>query len=209
MTISTELNRPTTSQLDLMSVSAKRYCILRHKQEKDFKSFKEPLDNELADLMQDLLEECISKRNITNNRVIVEKSIQSSDFITTDKELSNAEMVDAIYSGILNNFNNNIRVSSAKHLYIDGEEVIKKYLLRYYEIKDNVDVFKQAQREALNHLTAIIVEQGVAKNILVYSFKRLKADLYARNSEGANDIAIDVYDDIYNKVKDELIGVCK
>lgn len=197
---------PTNAHFQYSINSAKQYCIFRFKQEQEFASIKQPLDQELDALLQDILEEGISKRNVNNHRVIYEKTIQAQDFTNPNEIITIEQKAENIFRLMLNDFDehNNFAIVS-KSRYIAAEQLLLNYFKRYFEIQDFLDVVKLKHRNALNELTDDITSNAVPKSVLVYSYKRLKADLEVVKNEGDTLEALNYYDNLYAAIRADLI----
>lgn len=184
---------------------SKEYCLLKYKQEQEYKEIKSSFDIELCDLKQDIIEEGISKRNIDNHRSAYEKLINTSDYEFPNADVPTpAKQAEIIYQLLLDTLDNNSSNSKLafKSRYVDAEQIIIKYFTRYFEIKNELAAFKQKQKLISDELVLRIKEEGIPLFIVKYVYKRMKTDLSIIN---VSQIEFGYSEDLYNLLKDELL----
>lgn len=184
--------------------SAKRYCIFKFKQETQFNKYRKPLDLELKQLMQDLMEEGLSSRKVNSCRVMFEKSLDAVDvYNPSDKPISNKDRAQGIFEFIVQDFGKGNASSTFKSRYYEAEDKIISYYTRYYDIQDEIKHVKDRLRIRLNELKNEILNEGVPYELLQYVYKRLKTDIEGLKKVGKEEF--DHFDSIYKAIKDDMI----
>jgi len=195
--------------LNITQKLTKEYCLFRYKQEKEFKSFKNTFDLEMKDLIQDIIEHGISKRNIDNHRTAFEKLLTTSDYNSPDNiEKLPSEKAEIIFHMMLQSITDSKsnNMFAYKDRYIIACDLIQKYFTRYFEIKNTLSNFKSKQSEALSKLSNNIKEEGIPLFIVKYVYKRMKTDLSVIN---ISPTEFSYSEDLYNSLKDELLNGVK
>lgn len=190
-------------------ILSKSYCLLKYKQDQEFKLLKDKLNIELEQLRQDIIEEGISKRNVDNHRSAFEKLINTSDFENPNsKKLTNVEQAEFIFQMMLDTINNSTsnNLFSYRERYIRANETIIKYFTRYFDIKDELNALKQKHKLVTDKLVFRIKEEDVPLFIVKYVYKRLKLDL------GVNKISKDELsysEKLYESLREDLFEEIK
>ena len=190
-------------------ILSKSYCLLKYKQDQEFKLLKDKLNIELEQLRQDIIEEGISKRNVDNHRSAFEKLINTSDFENPNsKKLTNVEQAEFIFQMMLDTINNSTsnNLFSYRERYIRANETIIKYFTRYFDIKDELNALKQKHKLVTDKLVSRIKEEDVPLFIVKYVYSRLKLDL------GVNKISKDELsysEKLYESLREDLFEEIK
>lgn len=152
------------AHIELTDLYLEEYTALKYKQELEFKQFKDQYKSEIKDLIQEIRENGISKRNIEDHRVIYEKNETTADNLNYVKlETNPTILAENIFCELLQNVKQNNSKSRFAYecRYIDAKDVIIKYYQRYFEIKNEIDEFKQKQSIEIKILTEEIKNEGI------------------------------------------------
>ena len=193
------------SRIDIVKQFTTQYCVLRYKQEKALKAFKASLDLEVKDLIQNILEEGISQRNLDNHRTAFDKLIGTHDYYFPDAHVKTpSEKAEIIFGMVLDTISNNRSNSSfaCKERYIKATVLIQRYFTRYFEIKNLIADFKSKQSEELSAITEEMKGEGVPLFIVKYVYKRLKADA---DLKAISPSELDYSDKLYQDLKETLM----
>jgi len=192
-------------QLNLTQKLTKEYCLFRYKQEQDFKAFRAKFDIEMKELIQDIAENGISKRNIDNHRTAFEKLLTTSDYIDpNESEKTPEDKAEIIFHMMLNSISESKsnNMFAYKDRYITASDLIQKYFTRYFEIKNTINEFKVKQRIELSKLSNYIKDEGIPLFIVKYVYKRMKTDLSVID---ISPTELSYSENLYNSLKDELL----
>lgn len=193
------------SRLDITKQLTTRYCVLRYKQEKSLKAFKASLDLEIKDLIQNILEEGISQRNLDNHRTAFDKLIDTADYTFPDERVKTpSEKAEIIFGMMMDTLDKNRARNSfaCKERYIKATELIQRYFTRYFEIKNLIADFKSKQSEELIVITDEIRGYGIPLHIVKYVYKRLKADA---DLKAISPSELEYSDNLYQDLKENLM----
>ncbi len=193
------------SRLDTTKQLTTQYCVLRYKQEKSLKAFKASLDLEVKDLIQSILEEGISQRNLDNHRTAFDKLIDTHDYYFPDERgKTPSGKAEIIFGMMLDTISNNRSNSSfaCKERYIKSSELIQRYFARYFEIKNLIADYKSKQSEELSVITDEIRDEGIPLHIVKYVYKRLKADIEVK---AISLLELEYSDNLYQDLKENLM----
>lgn len=193
------------STLDITKQLTTQYCVLRYKQEKALKTFKAMLDLEIKDLIQNIIEEGISHRNVENHRTAFEKLIGTSDYFNPGARIKTpSEKAELIFDMMLDTIEKNRANNSFayKERYIKASELIQRYFARYFEVQDIIAAFKSKQSEELSAITEEMKGEGVPLFIVKYVYKRLKADA---DLKAISPSELDYSDKLYQDLKETLM----
>lgn len=187
---------------------AKSYCLLKLKHELQLKQFKEPFDIELSDLVQNIMEEGISIRNIDNHRTAYEKLVNTYDYSNHNvKKITPGEQSNLIFELMLSHFGRSNNSFASQTKYLEARDNICKYFTRYFESKEAIVEFKLKQSNKLMIVKDEIHAEGIPLPIITYIFKRMKADLNLLNITSKEEL--DYSGMLYNEMKVELLEESK
>jgi len=182
-----------------------KYCSTKLKHEKELNNFKEPKQQELADLIQELVESGVSKQTLDARRVMYEKCVASLDSCTSDDIcITNPEKADKILEFVYDNFGVSNSSGLQKSRYMDVEELILEYYVKYYDVKDAILLFKKRQKVILDEIRDDLTGEGVDVRLLHYSYKRLKADV-GLLEQGFSPKEVNSFHDYYESIKEVLL----
>lgn len=184
--------------------ASKKYCVLKYTQEMELNRFKNTLEYDLKQLMQDLTEEGLSSRKINGSRVMYEKSLETGYTNPNDKKPSNSDKARRIIQFINDEFGIGNASDHFRLKYYHADELLMSYYTKYYDVQDELSKFKHNQRIRLNELRNEIMDNGIPIHVLNYTYKRLKADL-GIIKQGFAASELDHADLVYNTIKDDLI----
>lgn len=196
------------STFDITKAITVQYCVLRFKQEKSLKEFKANLDTQINDIINDILEEGISKRNVENHRSAFEKLIGATDYFDPSAKIKSPEdKAEIIFDMMLDTIDQNRSNNSFayKEKYISASDLIKSYFTKFFENKEKVSEFKNKQSQELNIIVEEIRGEGIPLFIVKYVYKRLKADLSLKEiSPSELDYSDKLYDDLKETLFEEI-----
>lgn len=192
------------SHIQYILINAKKYCVLKTRQEQQFKKYRESFDNKLKDSLQELCEDGLSKRKINACRVMFEKSKEAVDVINPNsRSLTPKEKAERIFYFINEDFGEGNASTHFKFKYHKSEKKILDFYTLYYETQEHLEEVKNKMRMKLNCLKHELVDNGVPPILLQYVYKRLKTDLEGLNKTIKEEV--DLFDNIYTQIREEMI----
>ena len=197
------------AHIELTDVYLEEYTALKYKQELEFKQFKDQYKSEIKDLIQEISENGISKRNIEFHRANYEKESNSGDFTNPNrKEHSNEEKAEIIYENMINKVTNSN--SNNKYNYIfayeEAKDTIIKYYQRYFKIKNEIDEFKQKQSIEIKILTEEIKNEGILLYMIRDVYKNVRVN---KSSYDTSPGELEYTEELYHRNKDKLLEIMK
>lgn len=187
---------------------SKQYCYTRYKQEQELKIYKESFDDEFSDLVQDMAENGLSKRNIDNHRVSYEKLANTGDSYIPGVEKSPLEIAEFIYEMLMRTVeeNKSNNMFAYKEQYVYSHDYVIAYYKRYFEIKNAIKLFKEQHSKELNVIVQEIQLNGIPVYIIKYIYSMWKLDLRA-NNQCARELAH--CRAMYDMLKDDLMDIAE
>jgi hypothetical protein len=195
------------AHIELTDVYLEEYTILKYKQELELKEFKNQYKSEIADLIQEIRENGISKQNIETRRVEYEKDYNSGDFTFPNrKEPSDIEKAEIIYDSLIKKVTDSKSNNKYNFIYAyeNAKDTIIKYYQRYFEIKNEIDRFKQKQSVESKNLTSEIKDNGIPIYIIVNTYRKVRVN---KSSYDISPRELEYVEELYNRNKDKLLEI--
>ena len=181
----------------------KMYCKLKYSQEIEAFNYKENFKIEEDNFKQDLKEAGVSKQFIELHRSTYEKHLKMNE-ISINKNKTIEEISEFLFNNIIDTLNKNSSHNNDyyKEQYLNAKDIIIKYYIRYFEIKNEKQKFKNKQSKILSDLVNFIKDEGISFYIIAALYKSIRHNLKLKQFS-SNEFAY--YEDMYDLIKDEIL----